>query len=62
MTKQIFPFIFYFISFITLYSPLTFSLIPRANSNLYSPIELIHELINILYVLRGRGQGGETRS
>ena len=33
MTKQIFPSIFYFISFITLYSPLTFSLIPRANSN-----------------------------
>jgi hypothetical protein len=34
MTKQILAFFFCFIRELTLYSPLTFSLIPRANSNL----------------------------
>ncbi len=37
ITKQIFPFFFCFIRELNPYSPLTFSLIPRANSKPYTP-------------------------
>ena len=37
MTKQIFPFFFYFISFITLYSPLTLSLTSARELKTFTP-------------------------
>ena len=41
MTKQIFAFFLCFIRELNLYSPLTFSLIPRANSNPILPPYLL---------------------